>query len=65
MACEFSKNTKNCCICQNWGGERQISVNKNVRVNQGNQKGMCARNKRESPANYNCCPYFVKWEKLL
>lgn len=64
MATVFLKTQKDCCICQHWKGQRELDVNKNVRVSSGNIKGLCLRNKKETPANYSSCPFFVKWDKL-
>lgn len=69
MSSEYYKTQKACCVCQYWEGQREVSVNKNVRIETGVVNGICrnpksGKNGRETPINYGVCPYFVKWDKL-
>ena len=64
MSTEFHKSVKLCGLCQYWVGKRELSLNKNVRVELSNTNGTCTNRTIEKRANYTACPYFTKWEKL-
>ena len=64
MATEFNRTLKDCCLCQYWTGNRELSLNKHVRVESGIVKGICLKEKREKQANQTACCHFIKWDKL-
>ena len=61
---EIRKELKRCATCQYWDGERMITGNKHVKIQNDLIKGNCAKKRRAMQGNQIGCTDFAKWDRL-